>query len=178
METIKRYFYFVPLALLIPVGFTAYFEKSLLLLAWVDFVRALVWTLLLVLAVRLLVLLLRGRRPSRASLLNIAALAAMWLMILHSRDYRRERMEDNLMPLLGALERYKAEVGSYPEKLEELEGRYLDRLPLCEFEPRPPFYVLHRIDSGLSLICLRPSWWGSSRYVCDKGGGCRVLTSL
>ncbi|HNW44164.1 MAG TPA: hypothetical protein PKI19_06645 [Elusimicrobiales bacterium] len=175
----SNFFLILPLLLVLPVASAAYYSTSMGILALLEILSLLPLPLVIFLLLRLLAGTLRGRRPPLIKpAITMAAWGAIYFVLSHAPDYRAGRMQTNLKPLMGAIEQYKADTGAYPESLEQLPDKYINPLPACEFDSRTPYYVKNSNGLGFAVICSRPSSWGSSRYICESSGACRVFTGF
>jgi len=71
------------------------------------------------------------------------------------QSFDRSEQYARLAELAIALEMYRAETGSYPQRLEDLSPKYLPTLPMDIFSGRPPIY--RRTERGYVLYSVGPN---------------------
>jgi len=63
-------------------------------------------------------------------------------------------IQDRALPLIGGLERYRSEQGSYPAALSALVPRYVSNLPKCaEADAGPMPYWLENSGKSFEIAC-------------------------
>lgn len=77
------------------------------------------------------------------------------VFVLAPIDIRRQAhiMERESEPLLHALTTYQSENEKYPVQLNQLIPDYLQELPLCRSNNKPPMYFLKEDGSSFMLTC-------------------------
>lgn len=61
--------------------------------------------------------------------LPLVTVVNSWLVVENAACFRREEAIEKTQPLIAAIEEYKTDTGKYPEKLNDLEGRYIREVP-------------------------------------------------
>jgi hypothetical protein len=92
---------------------------------------------------------------------------------------KRHEAEGSLLPLVFTLESYHRDNGSYPERLDDLLGRYMDEIPLDPFSGEPLRYILE--EGGYLLYSIGPNGIdeeGRGYSDAPKGDDIRRINSL
>lgn len=82
-----------------------------------------------------------------------------WLLNTSTR-----RLEERTAPAIAALEKYKADNGNYPDRLEALTPKYLQSLPECKMLLSKMWYQKLDEEKGYRLICKTGVEWGYYAY--------------
>ena len=87
--------------------------------------------------------------------LLIAIVATGLTMVVLRADNAQNAMKAAAIPVMEALDRYRAANGSYPDSLERMVPTYLPELPNCSPSPPRPrmAYVVSKDSGAYELHC-------------------------
>jgi hypothetical protein len=108
--------------------------------------------------------------PMYIVLIPVIALLTSKFALEKAAAFNRDKAIVKARPLIAAIEEYKTEHGKYPERLEELEGKYIPEIPRLNAMNIRPYHYEKR--NGSFQLSFEQLWhWSATEVVVYNTSG-------